>query len=250
MVQLGPARFVRGSNPNVDPNHTGTQENPKVARLDHSFAIATEVVTLKQFQEFVEDTLARKNEEFQEIDLFRASVQEQLRFIPRVVRTEDSPISWLTRNNVHLYCNWVSERSGIPVKQWCYERDVHTGNLQEKPDATNLIGFRLPTVEEWEYACRAGTTTRRYFGHSDELVDNYGWYVGNSENRTWPVGLKKPNDFGLFDVYGNVWELCSGDVCLGGGSYDGGPSLMRSSQPKVAQYQHDGTGFRVVRTVK
>src|SRR5262249_49652850 len=69
-----------------------------------------------------------------------------------------------------------------------------------------LTGYRLPTEKEWEYACRAKTTTSRAFGDSEEMLDYYAWYGHKARNRAWPVGLLKPNDFGLFDMYGNASE--------------------------------------------
>jgi len=75
-------------------------------------------------------------------------------------------------------------------------------------DSLSRTGYRLPTEAEWEYACRAEATTSRYFGSGADLLPRYAWYVNNAHYRSWPVGQKQPNDFGLFDMLGNAMQWC------------------------------------------
>jgi formylglycine-generating enzyme required for sulfatase activity len=80
--------------------------------------------------------------------------------------------------------------------------------MRPAPGYLGRTGYRLPTEAEWEYACRAGAVTSRYYGECDELLEHYGWYVRNANGRSWPVASLKPNDLGLFDLHGNLWGWC------------------------------------------
>ncbi len=92
----------------------------------------------------------------------------------------DVPVRRVTWLDAVAYCKWMSEREGKTV--------------------------RLPTEAEWEYACRAGTNEKWFFGQDESLLAEYAWCKQNSGGVTHPVGTKKPNPWGLYDMYGNVWE--------------------------------------------
>ena len=110
------------------------------------------------------------------------------------------------------YCNWLNEREGIARDQWCYlpnDQGEYAQGMRIVADCLRRTGYRLPTEEEWEFACRAGSITSRYYGQSLDLDNHYAWTVQNSlGRRTALVGRFKPNDLGLFDMLGNTLDWC------------------------------------------
>ena len=92
----------------------------------------------------------------------------------------------------------------------CPVENVSWDDAQAFIEALNLReggqAYRLPTEAEWEYATRAGTRTTYSFGNRQSRLGLYGWYEDNAENTTHPVGSKRPNEWGLYDLHGNVWE--------------------------------------------
>jgi formylglycine-generating enzyme required for sulfatase activity len=129
--------------------------------------------------------------------------------IDQWVKTDDSPEVGMTWYEAAAYCNWLSEQEGIPPEQWCYDVKL-LGGIGIKKNVGELSGYRLPSEAEWEFGCRAGTVTSRYYGTSDGLLRHYAWYQDNGHDQTSPVGSLKPNDWGLFDMLGNVSEWCHG----------------------------------------
>jgi hypothetical protein len=205
--------------------------------IPRSFAIAAKEVTVEQFLRF------RPRHDFQ----------------VEFSKTSNSPIINVSWFEAARYCNWLSAQEKIPREQWCYPEVIGPG-MEMSKDFLCRTGYRLPTEAEWEFACRAGATTSRFFGATAKFLPEFAWYVQNSDDRTHPVGEKKPNDLGLFDVYGNAQEWCQ-DVqnksipsdyrALKGGSFMLHWSALQSTQRATMRPESQGTtmGLRVARTL-
>jgi serine/threonine protein kinase/formylglycine-generating enzyme required for sulfatase activity len=182
--------FVMGS-PRTEAERwegpVGEAETPHRRRLGRTFALATKEVTVAQFRRFKEDNYATA-------------------YSP----SPEHPINTVNWYRAAEYCNWLSEREGIPKEEWCYEAHPQNGygpGMRVRREFLHKRGYRLPTEAEWEYACRAGAVTARYHGETEELLGEYAWYTRNSHDKNMlPPGSKKPNDFGLFDMLGNATE--------------------------------------------
>ena len=121
---------------------------------------------------------------------------------PGYAVTDDSPVTQITWNDAVCFCNWLSEQDSLPP---AYRHDP-AGAWALTPTSK---GYRLPTEAEWEFACRAGTTTHYSFGDDPALLGQYAWYDRNADHLgAGAVASKKPNPFGLHDMHGNVWERC------------------------------------------
>ena len=106
----------------------------------------------------------------------------------------------------------------LPVEQVSWDDVQNFIKKINKKEGTTT--YRLPSEAEWEYAARVGTTTRYSFGDDKSELDEYGWYDENSNNKTHPLGQKKSNSWGLYDMHGNVWEWVQDEYHDG---YDSAP---------------------------
>jgi formylglycine-generating enzyme len=168
---------------------------------------------------------------------------------PSAARGDRLPVEGVSWWDAVRFCNVISERDGL-VPAYRLEDDSEGIGWDVTAD-----GYRLPTEAEWEYACRAGTAGPRY-----GRLEDVAWYRGNSEERIHDVGGKRPNAWGLYDMFGNVWDWCwdvydadvydSYRVLRGGGWFDEHwscrASVRRRNHPSL---RLDDVGFRIARSI-
>lgn len=131
-------------------------------------------------------------------EVTQAQWKAVMRKNPAYFPGDTRPVELVTWYDCVRFCNRLSRKLGYPE---CYNELTGECNLQSG-------GFRMPTEEEWEYICRAGTSTFYSFGDDEIRLLEFGYFDDNSGLMTHPVGSGKPNSWGIFDMHGNVYEWC------------------------------------------
>ena len=216
------------------------------ACCDHDFAISATEITISQYRRFNPDYDTQCGN-----DLPQFLDPNEL---------DQCPVIYVSLYDAMQYCNWLTLREGLEESQCCYE-ELGDGRLFAKPGHLTLAGYRLPDFAEWQCGCRASSKSQFSFGNSLRHLPKYAWYFSNSRNdglhRAHAVGTTKPNSFGLFDMYGNVWEWTTNKAhenmsLLCGGSCDNDPVDLwpvEREKYRAPESREIRVGFRIAQTI-
>ena len=203
-VRIFAGSFMMGS-PEVEEGRKAVESLHRVT-LTRDFYLSVHEVTRGDFERFANDNRYRTEAE-KEGWVYRWSyskkdfVKKNLSWRrPGFDQRDDHPVTCLNWWDGIHYCNWLSEQENLRPAY-----AITDDGVELNPEAD---GYRLPLEAEWEYACRAGTSTKFHAGDLKADLMKVSWCADNSENRTHPVGQKEPNAWGLHDMHGNVYEYC------------------------------------------
>ncbi len=152
-------------------------EGPQRMVTIAAFWMGAYEVTRDEYDVFYNDATTSENSK---LDAVTRPSPQYIDFSLGMGKEGGYPVNSLSQRAAIMYCRWLYNKTGV--------------------------FYRLPTEAEWEYACRAGTTTSYYFGNDEKQLDKYAWYKNNSDNKFQKTGLKLPNAWGLFDMLGNISE--------------------------------------------
>ncbi len=200
---------------------------PEPGQPPERFAIATTETPLALFQEFDPTHAARRKEEYKKL--------------PET--DPKTPADVLSYFDAARFCNWLSEREHIPPDQWCYRPGKEEGTMVLAPDYLKLPRISAADCTGMGIRRPRGTTTDRYFGQNLAFVADYAWYNANSGFHTQPIGRLRPNDFGLFDMFGNVSEWCRNPKPVPHPKCESCPPGKEPDPPYMRLESHKGNHF-------
>jgi formylglycine-generating enzyme required for sulfatase activity len=186
LVELKAGTFTMGS-PAAEKGRRKDEDAVSV-KIDHDFAISRFPITRGQFKAFTNETRYKTEAEDGKSGGFGwdgSKLTQKKEYTwknPGFPQTDEHPVVMITLKDAKAFCHWMQKKANRKIT--------------------------LPTEAQWEFACRAGATTRFYSGDNDADADDIAWTRNNSDHATHPVGQKKPNDWGLCDMSGNVYQWC------------------------------------------
>ncbi|MFO0907170.1 MAG: bifunctional serine/threonine-protein kinase/formylglycine-generating enzyme family protein [Isosphaeraceae bacterium] len=228
-----PGEFRMGSTPEHEPEREPV-EAPHLHTIPRSFAAAAREVTVEEYGRFLAENPNVAN--------YRKTPQVQ-----QLLPHPDGAMGAIDFYDAARYCNWLSQKDGLPEAEWCYPREPKEG-MALPEDHLQRKGYRLPTEGEWEFMARAGTVSKRSFGCVDSRISEYGWYVETAGRAMNSTGQLKPNDLGLFDTLGNATEWCVDPY----GPYPAPKSLadQRAVAAAIDAIAHAPFGDRSLRVIR
>ncbi|GAC1451942.1 MAG: formylglycine-generating enzyme family protein [Chitinophagaceae bacterium] len=228
MMPVKGGHFVMGSNSKEKDRNT--DEGPQKKIIISPFWMGAFEVSRDEFDVFYKDETTPQNST---VDAVTRPSQQYIDFSLGMGKEGGYPVNSLSQYAALMYCRWLYSKTGV--------------------------FYRLPTEAEWEYACRAGSTTAYYFGDDASQLEKYAWYAVNSNNKFQKSGQKLPNAWGLYDMLGNVseWTLDHYDEKalekIPDNSTDPFAAVISARYPKVLKgggYGDEAASLRIANRIK
>ena len=209
----------------------GEGDSKKKIIIDYEFELGKYPVTIGEYMTFVEDTKTYYPEWLEKDSESNLETGTDKHY-KDINQNDKAPIVGVSWHDAVAFCTWLSTKTNH--------------------------NYRLPREIEWEYACRAGTQTKWSFGDDEKELGKYAWYTKNSNGKAEVIGEKRPNDWGLYDMHGNVWEWCEDwydkkeqSKVIRGGSWNDFAFNTRCAYGNFRRpnYRSNSRSFRLLRTL-